>query len=119
MLGGSGTGTVGTLVKLEGFDLCSDADKLSNETHRSPLAAVVGVDVDGKDDGGSLLSVLVLLVSSTNDDGTLTLPLPPGDIFSNKFDGMSRILCVNMCCFMLPCNKCSSKILKYVRIKFT
>lgn len=102
--GGTATDSVmgvGKELRDDGAALCSVGVRLSMGTQRR-LAADVG------NAAASLLSVLVLLVSSTNEDGTLTLP---GD-FSNRCDGMSRILCVNMCCFMLPCNSCSIRTLK-------
>lgn len=82
---------------------CNDDDKLSTSGRHRRLAAF-------DDIAASLLSELVLLVSSTNDEGTLTLP---GDFSNNRCDpGMSRILCVSICCFMLPCNRCSIHLLK-------
>ncbi len=98
-------------VPMPGEILCNAEAKLSNGRQRTlpppdETTAVAAAAVTGKDI--SLLSVLVLLVSSINEDGPPP-PTLPGDVFSNKCDGISRILCVNMCCFILPCNKCSTQ----------
>lgn len=66
-----------------------------------------------------LSTELALLVSASSVDS-----IPEEDFVSwlcvewlwNMCPGMSRILCVNMCCFILPCNKLQLRELKLTEV---